>query len=215
MSKIILKKIFAVFILTAIFFSGGKIFAATSKNISASQMALGGVFLYRGMYENNFVKIYGLPDQAAFIYGAEPKYYTKQEMQDFYERGGSYTKFKYGNSVFIQTGEGGIIDSIFVTANNGWKTPAGIGVGSSIDAAVKIYGEPRESKKKGDLRLYIYRGDLISFSEIPVEGSMLILFNKKTKKIQKLGLVCDINFTRDSDTIKFMFGEADWITVND
>lgn len=90
----------------------------------------------------------------------------------------------YGDSIVISFVEGTAY-SVTSTANNGWATPAGLTVGMNVSTALKLYGDPDKSVKKGDKTLYIYFVDYITHKG----GHLGIVFDKSSKKISKLNIM--------------------------
>ena len=130
-----------------------------------SEMYLGGITLYSKRKNPNYW------DEIERIYG-KPKNDSLT--------GWTWT---YGDSVELHTPEGNLSD-ILVTANNGWKTPSGIGVGTSVNELVQKYGEPYLSKSYGNKRVYCYcsGGD----AYYPDDPFLFFLFDKNDKKITKI-----------------------------
>lgn len=141
-----------------------------SATISSNQLALGGITC--GSMRNP-VSI----SAATRIYG-EPT--RKSGMESF----GTYD---YGGTAFVGFSEG-IISDVTVTANNGWKTPAGLRVGMTANDAIRIYGDPDKSETRGNKRVYIYFVDYLRKGE----GHLGICFDNNTKKITKLNIMRSI-----------------------
>ena len=120
-----MKKFFALTILIFAMMSG--VCLALDKD----DFSLGGVYL--DMSEEEVIKMHGQP---TFTFGGR-----------FGGLGHIISScVQYGDNVEIAYGVGGVrfVDVtrfVVVTANNGWKTTAGVHVGMSIDDVIKIYGK--------------------------------------------------------------------------
>ena len=157
-----MKKIFSVIVLIMFVVSISLTAQAYQRRgtLPKSEMALGGITLKRN-YWDEIRRIYGEPKNDSLS-------------------GWTWT---YGDSVELHTPEGALSD-ILVTANNGWKTPSGIGVGTSVNELVQKYGEPYLSKSYGNKRVYCYcsGGD----AYYPDDPFLFFLFDKNDKKITKI-----------------------------
>ena len=91
----------------------------------------------------------------------------------------------YGNTVEVSySNYSDKIQSIEVTANNGWKTPSGLAVGMNISRALDMYGEP-DYKKSGKFKTaYCY----FQKTRHGTDMGFIILFNKDSGKILQLGV---------------------------
>ena len=134
-----------------------------SATISPNQLALGGIPCV-GKGSSYVTKIYGTPTRGL---GME-----------------SFGTYDYGGTAFVDFSEG-TVTSITVTANNGWKTPAGLRVGMTANEAVRMYGDPDKSEARGDKRIYIYFVDYLRKGA----GHLGICFDNTTKKITKLNVM--------------------------
>ncbi len=220
-----LKKFFITFLLSFISYTSIQIFPATvfGAKLPPKEMFLGGISLDQDGV--TVEKIYGIPDEKFFWrYDDEGNYpkkiQTKDELKAELEKDGySYywgAQFSYGDSVFIQTHEMSVTNIICVTANNGWKTPKGIGVGSSMNEVEKAYGKPFKTKKKGNYILYIYEGNTIynhynnstgKYEEIISDGHLMMTFDKKTKTIKKIALSTEYAY---ESMLDFMLYKTNW-----
>ncbi len=133
----------------------GEAFAEIAKD----ELNLGGVYLMA--HKTDITSIYGKPTR---------------------EENGGFTLY-YGDSVTIGFSEGQVT-SVTVTANNGWKTSAGLAVGMEADEAIAIYGDPDQSEERGNKKIYLYFID--SFKR--GKGHLGIVFDKDSKTITKLNI---------------------------
>ena len=157
-----MKKIFSVIVLIMFIASVNLTAQAYQRRgtLPKSEMALGGITLKRN-YWDEIRRIYGEPKNDSLS-------------------GWTWT---YGDSVELHTPEGALSD-ILVTANNGWKTPSGIGVGTSVNELVKKYGEPYLSKSYSNKRVYCYCSGGNAY--YPDDPFLFFLFDKNDKKITKI-----------------------------
>ena len=95
-------------------------------SIPDSELSLGGITV--GSSADYVKSLYGEPDKDSGVRpGPE----------------GNYYEYLYGSSLRIHfDANNNTIVSIFVTANNGFSTPAGITVGMDADVLTQLYGEP-------------------------------------------------------------------------
>lgn len=156
-----MKKIFLLLTLILVVLASTLTVAAYNQRgtLPKSEMSLGGVEL-----DGDHIGIYGKPTWGE-AYGSG--------------KGG------YGNSVTLEFAEGHTL-SILVTANNGWKTPSGIGVGTSVNELVEKYGEPYLSKTYNNKTVYCYCSGSNAYSV--GDRFLHFLFDKNTKKITKIRL---------------------------
>lgn len=92
----------------------------------------------------------------------------------------------YGNSVHIgYSNLRNVIQSITVTANNGWKTPSGLAVGDNISKALDICGNADYTKSGAYKTVYCY----VHRNGNKPDYGFFILFNKKSGKILELSLI--------------------------
>lgn len=101
--------------------------------IPSSEIALGGVV--PGMTQERVKEIYGEPTKAE-------RFYPKKHAES-YDR--SYTDiWTYGSSfvIYFIPYNGGSVELIITSANNGIKTPPGFGVGSNVSDVIAYYGKP-------------------------------------------------------------------------
>ena len=156
-----MKKFILAITLVAIFLTGTLRAEAYNQrgSLPKSEMYLGGVTLYSSMNGgwSNIIKIYGKPN--------------------------GVNGYAYGDNVVISGAEGSIT-SILVTANNGWKTPSGIGVGTSVSELMEKYGEPYLSKTYNNKTVYCYCSGGNAYSV--GDRFLHFLFDKNTKKITKI-----------------------------
>lgn len=154
-----MKKIFSVIVLIMFIASVNLTAQAYQRRgtLPKSEMALGGIAFYTDS------------DVVAKIYG-EANWESTHECT-------------YGKDIRLTFMETELCD-ILVTGNNGWKTPSGIGVGTSVNELVKKYGEPYLSKSYGNKRVYCYcsGGD----AYYPDDPFLFFLFDKNDKKITKI-----------------------------
>ena len=118
--------------------------------------SIGGVPLFDR--NDTVIKIYGQPTKIKGM-GGDPR--------------SGFRTYYYGDSIVVNHEEGSLV-YILVTANNGWKTSKGLGVGMSIFDAIKIYGYPEIVKTIGNKVLYIY------------DEKLWITFDKNSNKILKI-----------------------------
>lgn len=138
-----------------------------SATISPNQLALGGITcgtMRNPVFISAATRIYGEPTRKS---GSE-----------------GFGTYDYGGTAFVGFDEG-IISNITVTANNGWKTPAGLRIGMTANDAIRMYGDPDKSETRGNKRVYIYFVDYL----IKGEGHLGICFDNNTKKITKLNIM--------------------------
>ena len=135
----------------------------SARTLSVKEMYIGGV-----TFSSNYERIYGRP--------------TRVDNPD-----SGFRTVYYGDSVRISYGEGQI-GSITVTANNGWATPAGIRVGSNIDSAVKVYGDPFAHKYGSQQAVYAWKGRVIGWGGNESEAYLVAKFNKIGGRISEICL---------------------------
>ena len=95
--------------------------ACFAARIAESEIAIGGISF--GSDESYIHNIYGNP--------SESKYF------------GKYKTISYGKSFFVTFNPQGKIHSVETTANNGLRTPSGIGVGMTKNDVFNRYGTAR------------------------------------------------------------------------
>lgn len=134
-------------------------------DIPRSEISLGGIGLF------NYNKFYYRSDYVEKIYG-------KPTGGKSFNTG--FDIWCYGNSVTIGFLEG-LVSSVSVTANNGWKTPSGLAVGMKIDDAVRMYGHPDYIKSNANKILYVYFGNPRQF-----DVNLSVLANRNDGKILSL-----------------------------
>jgi len=167
-----LKKFFIVMFLT--------VFVLVSNNICSaamprSEMYLGGLTTKNSTY-GEMVKIYG-----------EPTSVDSNRQYDY--------ACNYDNSVRLifhgySAGQNsGKIIEIRINENNGWKNPAGIGVGSNVAKLLDLYGQPDYTESSAIKSVYSYCADM---SYIKVKNSMepgvemVFICNKNSGKILEI-----------------------------
>lgn len=94
----------------------------------------------------------------------------------------------YGKGVkifYFSFGKGNIL-GIDITANNGWRTPAGIAVGDNISKVLEVYGQPDYSKSNSIKTAYAYYPD--GYRENQSSPGLFIVFNKSDNKILEMYL---------------------------
>ena len=93
----------------------------------------------------------------------------------------------YGDSVNVgynrYTDE---IQHIKISANNGWKTPAGLAVGMNISDALNMYGNPDYKKVGSSKSAYCY---FYINQQGTIKHGFIILFDKDSGKILQLVLI--------------------------
>lgn len=97
----------------------------------------------------------------------------------------------YGNSVEIgYNNYNKKLQSIDISANNGWKTPSGLAVGDNISKALDICGNPDDTKSGNFKTAYCYfhKSYSQSSNKEQIDFGFIILFNKDSGKILQLGL---------------------------
>ena len=149
-----------IFIAAVIFLVAGQ-FGICNAAMPRNQMFLGG-FTFGSRY-SEMIKMYGEPIQVS------------DHVED------NYT-CRYGDSVAIGYNKfSNKIQSITVTANNGWTTPEGLAVGMNISRATELYGAP-EYKRIGKIKTaYCYfHGNR--------EFGFIIVFDNKSEKILALSV---------------------------
>lgn len=143
-------------------------------NMTCSEMFLGGFTVNSRLSE--FLKTYGEPPIK-------------------YDLGDQIYKVIYGNSVMLDCSlaffrnEGNVV-SIHITANNGWRTPAGISVGTNISKVFELYGQPDYSKSNATKTVCVYYpSDYVNFKgeSIP-EFGFFIKFDNDSGKILEMYL---------------------------
>lgn len=143
-------------------------FAASQAIIPEGEMLLGG--LYVGMASEEVQDYYGVPDDIATVDGK--------------------TYYRYGDSVYIlfwpaSYQKGMQIQAIEVTANNGFKTPAGLHVGMTYNEMVSLYGKHPVANVSDDSRktynYYAYNGATLKITTM--DGKITKLQISKQKKM--------------------------------
>ena len=114
----------SVLLLTIIAF----VFCSVCSANAQMPISLGGISI--GMSYQSVIAMFGKPN----------KIYDKKSLN-----GKLWSRYiEYGDTVQIKFSyDGGVlsgVENVFVTANNGWKLPNGIGVGSNINEIRKLYG---------------------------------------------------------------------------
>lgn len=168
-----LKKIFATLIvLLSIIGVQNFSYNVCNAEFPESEYSLGGIGLIRSngiwWWASVVEKIYGPPTTESGPFG-----------------NGTWI---YGDSVKIGFYEGKVC-SIEVTANNGWKTPSGLGVGMKIDDAKRRYGEPSYIKTNGNKILHVY-------------GGLFVVANRNDGKITYLGMGIEGNDGSEESFLK-------------
>ena len=136
-------------------------FSLCSAAMSQAQMFLGGITV--GTSYSEMVKMYGAPIQVA------------DHAED------NYT-CRYGNSVAIGYNKfANKIQSVTVSANNGWATPDGLAVGMKISAAQDLYGTPDYTKSGTNKTAHCYFSGNRRFG-------FIVVFDNESGKILELGL---------------------------
>ena len=129
-----------------------------------SEMYLGGFTV--GSSYSAMVRMYGQPTQDEHV------------IEDI-------CNARYGNTVEISySNYSKKIQSIEVTANNGWKTPSGLAVGMNISRALDMYGEPDYKTSSSVKTAYCYFHRDRNY----LDYGFFILFNKESGKILQLGV---------------------------
>lgn len=128
-------------------FSAVSAFAQGSYSSPAgtSLFALGGIEI--GDDWSLVTSRYGTPDYTQML---TPK--------DIKKKADPLNTYSYGKTVFIETSPEPVqfVRSISVTANNGWKTPRGIGVGSTVPQLLNTYGNPTNTSTLDGNKVYSY-----------------------------------------------------------
>lgn len=155
-----MKNFLLSFIALAIIFTSGICFAEVSKDVS-----LGGIRL--GMSYQEVISMYG-----------EPTSKYERVLDD----GRVWAKYiEYGNTVQItfsdKNGNFGVVENVFVTADNGFALPSGIKVGSKKSDFSNIYGDANNFGK-GRYGLYykieISKNKIIVFSTNDINNRDII-----------------------------------------
>lgn len=166
------RKIFVALIFILAAFVGGNL---VTKNIcSASmpynEMSLGGI-TYESTY-SDLIRTYGRP--------------TYQNPGVEHE-----AECHYGNDVKIfYNSFQNKINTVIVTANNGWATPRGLTVGMNISTALDLYGSPEYSKSGAFKTAYCYFHKTFDRqnNRTIIDSGFLIVFNKSSGKILELSI---------------------------
>ena len=121
-------------------------------------------------------------DEMKRIYGEPQKGYTWG-----YENA-NYMSI-YGNNVMIDSWRSKIV-GIHITANNGWKTPAGISVGTNIQRVFDLYGQPDYIKANSTKTVCVYYpSDFVKFEgRLVHDFGLFIKYNNDNKKISEIYL---------------------------
>lgn len=128
-----MKKILTAIILSAFLLVSNNFCSA---EMPRSEMYLGGLTF--GSSTPRMLKMYGSPDK------------TEGGIEYLYD-------CTYGKSVEISYNSyTNKIFKIVVSENNGWKTPAGLAVGMTIDKAVELYGNADFEKYGNEKIVYAY-----------------------------------------------------------
>lgn len=159
--RLIATLMFAIFILTA---------GNCQATMPRSEMFLGGLTVNSPLSE--LKKIYGEP-QKGYTWGFENANYMSI----------------YGNNVMIDSWRSKIV-GIHITANNGWKTPAGISVGTNIQRVFDLYGQPDYSKANSTKTVCVYYpSDFVKFEgRLVPDFGLFIKYNNNSKKISEIYL---------------------------
>ena len=132
-------------------------------NIGSEQAALSGIQVDATM--NYVKKVYGEPERSETSY--DSRYGTNT------------TTWYYGKSVKIHFVEGydGVnhVDSMTISANNGFATTDGVTVGMNVDILQQIYGEPWLVR---DESVYLYK----------TNGGAKLIFNTRDGIIRTISL---------------------------
>lgn len=146
-------------------------FNVCGASIPRSEISLGGITVNQS------------PDFMKKIYG-EPNHEEPFPEYGIHATYGKGVKIDYNNlsNEFVNK----YIMNIDVTANNGWKTPAGIGVGDNISKALNLYGEPDYKKSNSIKTFYAYYPD--GYSENKSSYGLFIVFNTSSGKILRMYL---------------------------
>ena len=169
--RLIATLMFTIFILTA---------GNCQATMPRSEMFLGGLTVDSPLSE--LKKIYGEPQE---IYsGAEGN------------RAGTY-----GNNVLIVYNinmyniSRSNVESIHIMANNGWKTPAGISVGTNISKVFDLYGQPDYIKSNSTKTVCVYYpNDFVEYrGKMVPDFGLFIKYNNDSKKISEMYLAWGFN----------------------
>ena len=161
-----LKKFFVAGAVALTAFVGSQ-FNFCGASIPRSQMFLGSLTV--GSTVDEMKKIYGEP--------TENRHVIEGNNIAIYGKGVKIDYFSFGK---------GNILGIDITANNGWKTPAGIGVGDNISKVLEVYGQPDYSKSNSIKTAYAYYPD--GYRENQSSPGLFIVFNKSNNKILEMYL---------------------------
>lgn len=149
------------------FFIAAVIFLITSQfgncdaTLSRHQMYLGGVTV--GSFYSEMVKMYGEPIQVA------------DHAEDNYS-------CRYGGSVAVGYNKfTNKIQSVTVSANNGWTTTDGLAVGMKISRATELYGAPDYTKSGTTKSAHCYFHDSRTYG-------LIIAFDNDSGKILEIGI---------------------------
>ena len=137
-----------------------------------SEMFLGGLTVNSPLSE--LKKIYGEP-QKGYTWGYENAQYMSI----------------YGNSVMVDSFNfRSKVMAIHITANNGWRTPAGISVGTNIQRVFDLYGQPDYIKANSTKTVCVYYpNDFVEFQgKMVPDYGLFIKYNNDSKKISEIYL---------------------------
>ena len=133
-----------------------------------SEFAIGGLTL--GSTEEQVQSVYGEPN-------------SRRVSEVGIPGSGQYdVRYTYGDSVTIIFHEGHLT-SLIVTRANGWTTPSGIGIGTSLSALLNTYGKP--TRTSGKNTLYHYGWHDVSYAGLG--------FEIKNNKVVELRLIEQID----------------------
>lgn len=185
--RLIATLMFAIFILTA---------GNCQATMPRSEMFLGGLTVYSSGNINEKIRTFS--NEMRKIYG---------EPQKSYSHGFEYNEHAaiYGNNVMVNSIGGGIIESIRITANNGWKTPAGISVGTNISRVFELYGQPDYSKSNDTKTVCVYYpSDFVEFQgKLVPDFGLFIKYNNDSGKISEMYLA--YGFSREQPEFEESF----------
>lgn len=180
-----MKKILAVTILSLVAFVAMQ-FSICDAKIPPDEMYLGSV-----SYGTSLKKLTELHGKAYGDYSGMNGYAT-------YAYGGDRPVLVHYNR------DTGIIHSVHVLEDETWRTPSGIGVGSTISEVLKLYGEPDHKRVGNEKTAYCYvhkTYDNILKRDVTDFG-LFIVFDNASRKIVELEISGDTDVSNFEEDIQ-------------
>ena len=161
--RLIATLMFTIFILTA---------GNCQATMPRSEIFLGSLTV--GSTVDEMKRIYGEP-QKGYTWG-----YENAEYMAIYGNNVMVNSFNFRSKVM----------AIHITANNGWRTPAGISVGTNIQRVFDLYGQPDYIKANSTKTVCVYYpNDFVEFQgKMVPDYGLFIKYNNDSKKISEIYL---------------------------